>query len=115
MQTYLHELALQRSLIDEQMEGIENAMRALGQVSIILPGQRKRGRPKGSGGQEGSLKFMIVKVLKAAGGPLSPKEISDGVLKAGYKTAAKNLTKAVSNALPEMPVLKKKGRGLYSV
>lgn len=115
MQAYLRELAAQRVSIDEQIEGIENAMRSLGQVNIVVPGLRKRGRPRGSGGQEGSLKFMIVKVLKAASGPLSPREISDAVLNAGYSTTAKNLTKAVSNALPEMPVLKKKGRGQYAV
>lgn len=115
MQAYLRELAAQRNAIDAQITGIENAMRTLGQTSVVVPGLRKRGRPKGSGGQEGSLKFMIVKVLKAASGPLSPREISAAVLDAGYSTTARNLTKAVSNALPEMPVLKRKGRGQYTV
>jgi hypothetical protein len=115
MQAYLRELASQRNSIDEQIAGIENAMRSLGQSSVVVPGMRKRGRPKGSGGQEGSLKFLIVKVLKAAARPLSPREISASVLDAGYRTSAKNLTKAVSNALPEMPALKRKGRGQYTV
>ncbi len=115
MQAYLRELAAQRNSIDEQISGIENAMRSLGQSNVVVPGLRKRGRPKGSGGQEGSLKFIIVKVLKAASGPLSPREISAAVLNAGYQTTAKNLTKAVSNALPEMPALKRKGRGQYTV
>ena len=44
---------------------------------------------------------------------MSPKEIAVSVVKAGYKSGAKNLTKAVSNALPEMSEVKKVGRGEY--
>jgi hypothetical protein len=37
------------------------------------------------------------------------------VVRAGYKTKAKDLTKAISNVLPELKMVKKVGRGMYTV
>ena len=57
---------------------------------------------------------MIVKVVRQSKKPLSPREIAGAVVKAGYKTKAKDLTKAVSNALPEMKSVKRMGFGKYA-
>ena len=69
----------------------------------------------GAGGaRAGSLKDRIVKVLRQRTKPMTPKDIAAAVRNAGYKTKAKDLTKAVSNALPEMKMVKRVDRGLYS-
>ena len=77
---------------------------------------RKRGpgRPKGST-KEGSLPDVIVKVLAASKKPLSPKQISAAAKKRGYKTKAKDLSKAVSNALPNITKVKKAKFGMYEI
>jgi len=86
----------------------------------VVKVRRGPGRPPGSGarrgrkpGREGSLKQMIVKVLRQRQKPHTPQEIADSVVRAGYKTSSDNLTKSVSNALPTISEVKKVGRGLY--
>ncbi len=113
METYRDTLLMQRSSIDCQIAGIESAMNAMGAMPIARPVGKRRGRPAGSGSRSGSLKDMIVKVLRQRSKPLTPHEIAEGVVSAGYNTSSKNLTKAVSNALPTLKVVKKVDRGLY--
>ena len=112
MTSYLNELTAQRDSLDAQISGIQNAMGMMGE-RLVVPSAPRRGRPPGSGARSGSLKSTIIKVLRQRGRALSPKEIAVNVVKAGYKSGAKNLTKAVSNALPEMTSVKKVGRGQY--
>jgi len=88
-------------------------MNAMSAAHVAAPVGRRRGRPPGKGSRAGSLKDMIVKVLRQRSKPLTPQEIADGVVGAGYKTASKNLTKAVSNALPTLKAVRKVDRGLY--
>ncbi|MBI1826952.1 MAG: C2H2-type zinc finger protein [Planctomycetes bacterium] len=119
-----------RSTIDEQIQSLENAMGMMSGGLAIPDGPSRKGRGKGGrprgvaktgkgkgsrAGREGSLKQFIVKVLGGTSKPLTPSEIAAGVVKVGYKTTASNLTKAVSNALPQMNQVKKAGRGLYRV
>ena len=73
------------------------------------------GRPRGSGPREGSLKSFIVKVLKQVSKPLSPNDIGVRVVKAGFKTKAKDITKAVSNTLPQLGNVKRIGFGKYKI
>lgn len=138
MAAYRDTLLMQRSNIDRRLEGIQSAMSAMGSSSFVgftptssAPTGKRRGRPPGSGrkaratasaggakrgrkpGRPGSLKQMIIKVLRQRSQPHSPQEIADGVVKAGYKTSSHNLTKSVSNTLPLLPEVKKVGRGLY--
>ncbi len=118
MQTYHANLTAQRDEIDGQITAIETAMSAMGGSSA--PARRGPGRPKGSGGgsgtgRPGSLKDMIIKVLGQRKQPLSPNQISAAVLKAGYKSRAKDLTKAVSNVLPDIKKVKRIGFGSYTV
>ena len=135
MSSYLDDLNARREAINEQIAGIENAMSMLGGGRMAVPsgpavgrrgpgrprgrggrgrGRRGPGRPKGSRGREGSLKPMIVQALRSSPGPLSPGEIADAVIKGGYQTKTSNLTKAVSNALPDIREVRKVGRGQYS-
>ena len=73
------------------------------------------GRPRGSAPREGSLKNYIVRVLKQNSKPLSPNDIGIRVVKAGFKTKAKDLTKAVSNTLPQLGNVKRIGFGMYKI
>jgi hypothetical protein len=61
----------------------------------------------------GSLRDYIGRVLKQRSKPMSPAEIGTSVVKAGFKTKAKDITKAVSNTLPKMTNIKKVGFGKY--
>ena len=114
MQSYYSELTARRATLDAQIAGMESAIDVMGAVPLArAAGGRKRGRPAGSGARAGSLKDTIVRVLRQRAVALSPREIAAGVLKSGYRTSTKNLTKAISNTLPEMNNVRKIGRGLY--
>ena len=117
IQAYHESLLAKRDQIDLELSALGGALSALGS-SAARPAARagapKRGR-KGSGGREGSLKSYIVKVLAPLATPATPKEIAAKVLRSGYKSRAKDLTKAVSNALPELKKIKKVGFGKYSL
>lgn len=118
MQSYRQELMVQRNALDAQIAGIEGALDAMGTVPAVTAGRagagRRPGRPAGRGARAGSLKETIVKVLRQKGRPMSPNDIAANVVKAGYKTNSKHLTKAVSNTLPDLNEVKKVGRGLYT-
>ncbi len=78
-------------------------------------GKRRRGRPTGSTSRNtgGSLKLAILKVVRRSSGSMSPKQIATAVQASGYKSFASDLTKLVSNTLPEIAAIKKVGRGQY--
>lgn len=113
MQSYYSELTARRSSLDAQIAGMEGAINILGAAPKAGATGRKLGRPAGSGSRTGSLKDTIVRVLRQRAVALSPKEIAAKVVQAGYKTSTKNLTKAISNTLPEINTVRKVGRGLY--
>ena len=113
MQSYYSELTERRSSLDAQIAGMEGAINILGAAPKAISSGRKLGRPAGSGSRSGSLKDTIVRVLRQRAVALSPREIAAKVVQAGYKTSTKNLTKAISNTLPEINSVRKVGRGLY--
>ena len=115
MQTCCDQLAAQREKLDAQIAVVNNAMAAMQGVSVAAPAPRRRGRPVGSGGREGSLKSYMVKILRQRSRPMSPRDIAARIVKAGYKSKAKDLTKAVSNALPQLRGVKKVGFGMYKM
>jgi hypothetical protein len=61
----------------------------------------------------GSLKDFIVRVLSAASGPMSVKDIAAGVLEAGYKSKNRTLAKSVGIALAQMPEVARVRRGVF--
>ncbi len=113
MTSFINELTAQRDAIDAQIAGMEGVMRMLNGAGATVSGGARLGRSPGSGGRSNSLKPAILRVLQKRSTPLSPREIAAAVIKIGYRTKSTNLTKAVSNALPEMTNVKKVGRGQY--
>ena len=118
MKVYHADLAAMRSSLDAQIGAIEAAMEALTGIRAKAAPRPKRraparGRGRGRAGRAGSLKDSVVGVLRKHRTPMSPRELSSAVVRAGYKTKAKDLTKAISNILPQLKMVKKVGRGMY--
>ena len=132
MRAFHRELTVQRESLDTQIDGIALAMEAMGVAVAARPTRAKRrGRParakarpkaKARGGRvtvrgvrAGSLKDYIVRVLRQEARPMSPRDLGARVVRAGFKTKAKDITKAVSNALPQLKAAKKVGFGKYQL
>ncbi len=117
MQAYHGALMAEHTSLQARMDALTNAMATLGTVTPAGPTRTttKRGRPAGSGVRPGSLKDHIVRVLRQTSKPIGPRDISKKVLRAGFKTKAKDISKAVSNKLPELKNVKKVGFGLYRI
>lgn len=132
MASYQTLLSAQRESLDAKIDAVAEAMRALGGAAPARVGKkpgrkagskpgpkpgRKRGRPVGkkSGARPGSLKDFIVRVLGQTTKPMSPADIGSKVKRAGFKTKAKDLTKAVSNVLPTIKKIKRVGFGQYQI
>jgi len=134
MRAYQSALLSQRGSLESQIAGIEAAIGALGGISssgrpamrrgpgrpqgitMAAPrpvGRPKLGRPVGSGARAGSLKENIVKILRQAGKGLTVQEIASSVKASGYSTKSANLSKAVSNAIPGLKLVRRVGRGVY--
>ncbi|MCH8966599.1 MAG: hypothetical protein IID43_02890 [Planctomycetes bacterium] len=132
MNAYRAGLVANRDALEGQISAIETAIgaiagtaggktkttsRRLGRPVGRPPGRpvgRPVGRPAGKRARPGSLKDVIVKVLSQRVKPLKPSQISAAVQKAGYTSQAKDLTKAVSNVLPEIKQVRKVGFGIYT-
>ena len=123
MRTYHGTLVDRRDSLDAEISAITTAIEAMG---VTAPRSRRaarsRGRvavarkPRGRVGRvarAGSLKQFIVKAMGQRSTPMSPKEIAVAVVRTGYRSKAKDLTKAVSNTLPQLKKIKKVGFGKY--
>ncbi len=112
------ELLTQRTSLDAQIDAFARAMEAIGVATSTgrtSQAGKKRGRPVAAVGRPGSLKNYIVRVLGQSSKPMSPKDIGTRVKKAGFKTKAKDLTKAVGNTLPSVKNVKRVGYGKYQL
>ena len=117
MQSYLGELSTQRVALDAEVAAITGALKAMGSAAPAagMGSAPRRGRPPGRGARPGSLKSFIVRVLSQRVKPMSPSDIARAVAKSGYKSKARDLTKAVSNSIPELKSVRKVGFGLYKI
>lgn len=118
MQAHHNELLVQRTLLDAQIDAFALAMETIGATALTIvsrPTGKKRGRPVGSVGKEGSLKNYIDRVFRETSQPLSLKDIGTQVKKAGFKTKVKDVTKAISNTLPTLKKVKRVGYGMYQM
>jgi len=124
MASYQDHLIMQRDSLDAKIDAVARAIQELGTSAPRAgrkPGRkprRKLGRPAGrksSGVRPGSLKAFIVRVLGQHSRPMSPSDIGSRVQKAGFKTKAKDLTKAVSNLLPTIENVERVGFGQYQL
>jgi len=113
MKVYHADLTAMRSSLDAQIGAIEAAMEAMTGIQAKAAPRPKRRAPVRGRGRAGSLKDSVVGVLRKHRTPMSPRELSSAVVRAGYKTKAKDLTKAISNILPQLKMVKKVGRGMY--
>ena len=116
LKAYAAELLAQRADLDKQISAVEEALQVMGaggvgaQLAVRPVGRRAGGA--GRGPRPGSLKEFILNVL-GGGAVKSVKEITEGVLAAGYTTRNKTLAKSVGIALTEMPTVKKVARGKF--
>lgn len=128
MVAYRNSLVSQRDSLDAKISSIDNALLEMGAPSGggrrpagRGPGRPRKsgagrpGRPRGAGFRAGSLKESVVKVLRQSARAMSPREIASAVKASGYKTKASDLTKAVSNALPNLKMVKRARRGFYKI
>jgi len=113
LQAYRRTLSAQREDLDQQIQKIDGALEAMG-IGAVRVGTRGPGRPAraAGGSRPGSLKSQIERVL-SGGDIMAVKDITTGVLKAGYKTRNKTLAKSVGIALAEMPNVAKVARGRF--
>ncbi len=132
MQAYRSALLTQRASLDVQIDAVGRALGEMGLATKATPTRRttkKRAKPKVKARprakakkgpavgkiRAGSLRDYIGRVLRQRSTPMSPAEIGTGVVRAGFKTKSKDITKAVSNTLPKMTNIKKMGFGKYQV
>ena len=115
MQAYHRDLLTRRESIEAEILAIDRAIDAMGAGRAPATVRARRGRPGGRLARAGSLKSYIVKVLRQRSAAMSHREISSRILRAGYKSKAKDLTKAVSNTLPQLKQVKKVGFGMYKI
>jgi hypothetical protein len=108
-----HRAALASRLagLQSEMSRVEKAIAAVSEQTITGPRSRSSRRARGV--RAGSLRDHITKFLRSSRAPKSPKQITEGVLKAGYKTKSKHLATAVRNALSKIEGIKKVGFGMY--
>jgi hypothetical protein len=107
---YRQRLLDERTAIDERLSAIDSALQAMG-TAPPAPRGRRAGGP-GRRPRAGSLKDYIRRVM-AGGGVMSVKDITEGVLRAGYKTRNKTLAKSVGIALTQMGDVRKVRRGQF--
>jgi len=113
-------LQRQRAQIDTQISAVATAIAALSgtaMVSYSAPRAggtgRGPGRPAGRPPRKGSLKDYILRVM-SGGDVMAVKDITSGIMKAGFKTANKTLAKSVGIALTQLKSqVKKVGRGQF--
>ncbi len=113
------ELLAQRDALENQISALDAALAAFGAAAAGGSYSARRAGGGGAAGartegvRSGSLKEFLIRVLSAAGGEMSVKDITAGVLRAGYKTRNQTLAKSVGIALTQTPGIKKVGRGKF--
>ncbi len=113
LRRYRSQLADRQAALSSQIDAIDEALAALGGRYGASQVGTTRGRQPVAGPRAGSLKDFVGRVLRARRGPMSVKDVTAGVLKAGLKTKNKTLAKSVGVALADMPGVVKVGRGQY--
>lgn len=112
MQAYRNDLLAQRAQVISQIDAIDRALAAMGGSVRAPAGRPGRGR-RGGTTRPGSLKSYIERVMRARGATMAVKDVTTGVLKAGFKTKNKTLAKSVGIALGQMPNVRKVARGRF--
>jgi hypothetical protein len=112
MQAYHKDLLAQRAQVTTEIDAIEKALAVMGGTRPASARRAGRGR-RGGATRPGSLKSHIERVLRARGATMAVKDVTAGVLKAGFKTKNKTLAKSVGIALGQMPSVRRVARGRF--
>lgn len=105
------DLAAQAATISSQLASIDEIMIQLG--GVPHPGRVARA-PRGRRGvRAGSLRDHIERVLRARRGPVQVRDVTAAVLRAGFKSRDKELSKSVGKCLTSMPGVVKVARGTF--
>lgn len=115
MQEYHGDLQARCASLDTEISAIREAIGAMGAITPTATSGRRRGRPPGSGKRAGSLRHYVLKALGQRKRPMSPKDLADAAIHAGYQSKAKDLTKAVGNLLAKLKQVKRVGFGQYQL
>jgi hypothetical protein len=109
------ELVAQRITIDSQVAALDQAIAVLGGPVVkttTKPWIRRKPRP-GRTVQAGTLPAYIRQVVYAHRGPMTIKEVTAAVLRAGFESRNMELPKTVGKFLAAMPNVVKVDRGVY--
>jgi hypothetical protein len=109
------ELVAQRSTIDSQLTALDQAIAVLGGTAAMTtaaPRIRRRTGGRASA-QPGTLPEYIRQVMHAHRNPMTIKEVTAAVLRAGCKSQDKDLPKTVGRYLAAMPDVVNVDRGVY--
>lgn len=117
---YHNQLLARRADLDSQIQAVGMALGAMSGNAVARPASRpafaaatggsRRGRRR-----EGSLKDYIERVLRSGGASMSVKDITAGVLDAGFQTKNRTLDTSVGIALTQMPNVTRVSRGMYQM
>lgn len=106
----LEKLRKQRGKLAVRIQKIDRQIEALQGDERGAPRRRvKRARSAATVSQ------LVTQVLQEAEGPLRVKEIAGKVLESGYKTTSKNFKNVVAQFLYKSPLVRRAGRGKYTV
>lgn len=111
LQASCDELAAQRAALDAQVAALDQVIATLGGSTVRRA--RKRVKPTTSSPQPGSLRAHIEQVLRAHRGPLTVRDITAAVLRAGFRSRDKELPKSVGKYLAAMPNVVRLARGVF--
>lgn len=111
LQSAHRSLLADRVTLDARIKALESALVAMN-AGPSAGGVRRGGG--NAGFRKGSLKEYIHRVM-SGGGAMAVKDVTDGVMKAGFKTKNKTLAKSVGIALTQMPMVSKLGRGMFQM
>lgn len=106
-------LAAERNALDTQVAALESALAVMGAASASRNGATSA--RASSEYRTGSLKAYIQRVLSDSGSPMPVAEVTDAVVRAGFKSKNKTLGTSVGIALAEMPTVRRVRRGVYGL
>jgi len=107
----LKELQKRRDRLASQIAKVDAQIASLNGTPTAAP---KKARPVRKR-QGKSLRQHVVDVLKASSQPMTAKDITDAVVKAGYRSSSKNLLTLVRLTCYKSDEIQRKGRGEFAV
>jgi len=107
----LKELQKKRERLTSQIAKVDAQIASLNGTATAAPKKAARVRKR----QGKSLRQHVVDVLKASSQPMTAKDITDAVSKAGYKSSSKDLVTLVRLTCYKSDEIQMKGRGKFAV